>query len=199
MRAGKNIYISLILILISTVATSAQKDSSGVYMTAQDFLQGKMAYAINCKMEKHRINPHDFFNQKCIKVVHRDSVYMIDKKDIYGVRLCDGSTYRAFENIFYPVLNLKEHILIYKIIPAQSPKTYPKTVNYYFSKDAASPIEKLTYENLKNAFPENPLFQKFLHEFFGNGENLFVWDDNNGCYKINVLYHRSLVIQNQKQ
>lgn len=188
------------LALIANVnILSAQKDSSGVYMTAQDFLQGKMAYAINCKKEKHRINPHDFLNQKCIKVVHRDSVYMIDKKDIYGVRLCNGSTYRYFQNIFYPVLNPKEPILIYKIIPAQSPKTYPKTVNYYFSKDAASPIEKLTSENLKNAFPENAVFQKFLREFFGNGEDLFAWDDNNGCYKINMLYLRSLVLRKQKQ
>jgi hypothetical protein len=114
------------------------------------------------------------------------------------VRLCNGSTYRYFKNIFYPVLNPKEPILIYRIIPVQSPKTYPKVVDYYFSKTANTQIQKLTYENLRDAFPENPVFQIYLRDFFSHGENLFEIDNHSGCFKLNMLYKQSLALQNIK-
>ena len=40
------------------IGVIAQKDSSGIYKTTEDFQQRKLSYAINCKTEKHKINPN---------------------------------------------------------------------------------------------------------------------------------------------
>ena len=55
----KTISVRMIIILtVICLGANAQKDSSGVYLNATDFMQRKLSYAINCKTEKHKINPN---------------------------------------------------------------------------------------------------------------------------------------------
>ena len=47
------VVLSAVLILSNTA--TAQKDSSGIYKTADDFKNRKLSYAINYKTENHKI------------------------------------------------------------------------------------------------------------------------------------------------
>ena len=54
----------------------AQKDSSGIYLTPEDFGVRKLSYAIDCNTEKHRINSDLIFKDSKIKVKHNGQKYM---------------------------------------------------------------------------------------------------------------------------
>lgn len=183
--------LSLLLIFFSLTAV-AQMDSSGVYMSADDFLKHKLMYVINCKIEKHKIKAHDFFQRPCFVVIHRDSSVTLNKKDVFGVRLCDNRTIRFYDDREFPIVNPNEHILIYKIQAVSSPKTYPKPNEYFFSKDAYSPPQPLTIEKLRAAFPENKEFCRLLEETFTADDELLKYSRHFQMYMINILYKQSL-------
>jgi len=83
----------------------AQKDSSGIYKTAVDFQQRKLSYAINCKAEKHKINPDVLFKDYKVKVRHQGITYTFRKSELYGYRDCDGKEYKFVNNAAYSILN----------------------------------------------------------------------------------------------
>lgn len=181
----------LFLLTCFSLTALAQKDSSGVFMSADDFLNTKLTYAINCKIEKHKIKAHDFFQRPCFVVIHRDTSVKLNKKDVFGVRLCDNSTIRFYENREFPIVNPNEPILIYKILVVSSAKTYPKPNEYFFSKDAYSPPQPLTIERLRAAFPENKEFCRLLEETFSADDELLKYSRHFQMYMINVLYKKS--------
>ena len=98
------------IMLVSTLITSqsvfAQKDSSGIYKTAEDFQQRKLSYAINCKTEKHKINPNVIFKDSKVKVKHDVTTYELKKSEIFGFRTCAGKEFRFVdekESKFYDI------------------------------------------------------------------------------------------------
>ena len=167
----------------------AQDDSSGIYKTAMDFQQGKLSYAINCRTEKHKIRLNDFFNKSYLFVKHNDSTIKLYKKDIFGYRFCNGEIYRAKEKKEYQVLNYGESvIIIYRKNVSKPPKGRTNVTNYYFSKDAISPIQKLTFKNLKQAFPDEHKFHEELDAMFKYNTDLASFDTIHKMYFINWIY-----------
>lgn len=67
-------------------AVYAQQDSSGVYVTAQDYKESKLSYAINCKTQKHKINQYVLLGNVHIKVIHDGVKYKFYKSEIFGYR-----------------------------------------------------------------------------------------------------------------
>jgi len=105
----------------------AQKDSSGIYKTADDFKQRKLSYAINYKTEKHKINDNLLFNNAEIKVKHHGEKYTLQKSETYGYRSTKGQEYRFIDNKAYKILNPGEALLIYVYKhPSHSPKEAEK-------------------------------------------------------------------------
>lgn len=182
----------LLLLIFFSLKAIAQRDSSGVYMSADDFIKHKLTYAINCNTEKHKIKAHDFFQQPCFVIIHRDTTTTLNKKDVFGVRLCDNRTIRFYDNREFPIINPDERILIYKILTVNSPKTYPKPNEYFFSKDAYSSPQPLTIEKLRAAFPENKNFCRLLEENFTSDDELLKYSGHFKMYLINVLFKKSL-------
>ena len=70
--------------LMISQSSSAQKDSSGIYKTVQDFRQKKLTYAINYKTEKHKVKDDMLFSEGEIKINHGVNVYTLNKNDTYG-------------------------------------------------------------------------------------------------------------------
>jgi len=170
-----------------TINASAQKDSSGIYKTTGDFTAKKLSLAINCKSESHKIKINDIFSQDHITVVHDGKSYDFKKSDIYGYKLCNGETYRFSANKDYLVLNPNEMILLYKVEVLQNKATAPKVYTYYFSKDAAAPMQDLTKGNLKAAFPANHKFHDELDANFKTDSELTAYDSFHKMYKINHI------------
>lgn len=185
-----NYFIMLVNSILLFSAAVAQKDSSGIYKTAEDFKSRKLSLAINCKNEKHRIKTNIFFNDSEIKVKHKNRTYTFLKSEVFGYRTCEQKEFRFVDNREYEIINPREQILIYKYMHlAHSPKNadqYP--VKYFFSKDAFSPLQDLTIQNLKQAFPDNHKFHDALDVHFSNNSDLINYDSFHKMYKLNWIF-----------
>lgn len=185
-----NYFILLVGALLTFSTVIAQKDSSGIYLTANDFKAGKLSYAINYKTEKHKINDYVFLNIAQVKVKHHGKTYMLDKNNIYGYKSTKGEEFRFVNNQQYKILNLGEQILIYEYTETGPDPRNPLLrllYYYYFTTDAANPPVELTKENLKKAFPENQSFNSKIEENFKTDEDLITYDKLHKMYKLNWL------------
>ncbi len=188
----KLIIATSLLILKSTFSFS-QKDSSGIYFTANDYAKHKLSFAINCKTEKHKIKSDMIFRSKEISIKHADSSYTYPKDSVYGIKYCDGSITRIYNNSEYPLINPDEKIMIYKVVSGSTGKG-GSTLNtiYYFSKNATSKIQELTIYNVKTAFPENHKFHDLMDMAFHNDDELIQYDEFHKIMKINRVLQNSL-------
>ena len=191
-------YLCVILAstLLSILSASAQRDSSGIYKTTEDFQQRRLSYAINCKTEKHKINPNVFFKVAVVKVKHQGTTYTFKKSEVFGYRTCDGKEYKFVDDKEYSILNPTEPLIIYMYQhPAHSGKDVSKGMyqpQYFFSKDASSPLQDFTKANLKAAFPGNHKFHDALDANFKEDKDLVNYDNFHKIYKINRLYSSSM-------
>ena len=165
--------------------------NSGVYLSAADFKSGKLAYAIDCKTEKHKIKLNEFFGKDYITVVHNKQPHKLIKKDIFGYRDCNDITYRFVGNDRdYAIMNPKEEILLY-VLQIPGSKNSPAQTYYFFSRSADGEVKELMLTNLRNAFPDNHKFHDMLDSELGSG-NLAEYDSYHKVYKVNRIYSNSL-------
>lgn len=186
-----NLFPIPISLLFAVSSVVAQKDSSGVYITADDFSQRKLSYAINCTTEEHKIKLNDFFGKSYITVKHKDSSYKLFKAKIFGYKTCDEEIVRFQNGKELVLLNATGSILIYRNEVSIPAKGRTNVTNYYFSKNAGSPALSLTTSNLKKAFPDNHPFHMKLDELFKYNTDLAVYDDFHKMYKLNWVYGMS--------
>ena len=170
----------------------SQKDSSGIYFTDDDYLKPKLSYVINCKTEKHSINPSPIFQDKYVIINHKGVKHKHSKDSVYAVKYCDESITRIFNRREYPFQNPGELIMIYKIVSGPSGKGQSAKIVYYFSKDAKSKIQELTIYNIKAAFPDNYKFHDLVNMEFHNNDELTVYDNFHKIMKINRVLQNSL-------
>jgi hypothetical protein len=139
----KSILATSIMGFIS-LSCFSQKDSSGVYFTANDFVSHKLCFAINCKKQKLNIKSDLIFYPNKITIKHENAIYTYPKDSNYGIKYSDGAIIRIYKNLEYRLLKPNETILIYEVISTIQVKGSPPATKCYFSKDAKSLIEKLT-------------------------------------------------------
>lgn len=170
----------------------AQKDSSGIYKTADDFKERKLSFAINYKTEKHKIKNKLLFNDAELKVKHAGETYTLFKSETYGYRSAKGEEFRFVDNKEYKVLNPTEYLLIYvyKHVSHSPKETVKYPPIYYFSTDASSAPQSLTKANLKAAFPDNHKFHDALDAQFKNDKGLHDYDRFHKMYKLNWILSR---------
>jgi hypothetical protein len=106
----------------------------------------------------------------------------------------DQYHYRSFHALSYRILDSTEFFLYYRYQQQEhiKGKELLKTDCYYFSINALAPIEPLTIENLKAAFPDNNRFHYLLDEQFRRDTELMAYDPYSKMYKIKYLYGLSL-------
>tara|TARA_R110000868_G_scaffold386470_1_gene654770 strand:+ start:221 stop:781 length:561 start_codon:yes stop_codon:yes gene_type:complete len=180
--------------LIVAPSDYAQKDSSGVYKTTQDFLQRKLSFAINCKTEKHKINTDLIFKGSEIKVKHEGINYRFKKNEIFGYRTCEGKEFRFVDDKEYSILNPGETLIIYMYKRpsggGRNNVTYhPK---YYFSYNSLASLQDLTKANIKALYPENHKLHNALDAQFKDDSELFAYDDFHKTYKLNWIIKNNL-------
>lgn len=173
----------------------AQKDSSGIYATADDFQQGRLSYAINYKTGKHKIKDNMLFQGDKVKVVHDGQTYTMDKDKTYGFKNTKGEVFRFIDSKEYQVLNPDKPMLLYVYNhPSHSPKETAKYVPaYFFSTHVASSPQPLTKANLKAAYPEDHKFHDELDAQFKDDGSLYAYDNFHKMYKLDW------VVKNDKQ
>lgn len=184
--------ILLLFFITCPFLSFSQKDSSGIYFTSNDYINHKLGLSINCKNEKHKIKADMVFHQNKISIKHHDSTYTYPKDSVYGIRYCDGSIVRLFNNSEFPLTNPGEFIMIYKVEKGTGMKNDPIVINYFFSKDPTSEILKLTIYNLKAAFPNNHKFHDLIDMEFHSDNELVKYDSFHQMSRINKLYLTSI-------
>lgn len=171
----------------------AQKDSSGIYKTADDYTSRRLSYAINYKTEKHKIKTYLLFKGNTVRVKHQGITYDLRKAETYGYRDTKGKEYRFISEVEYAILNPGEQLLIYVYQHlAHSGKEANKyQPSYFFSTGAASAPQPLTKENIKAAFPDNHNFHDELDAQFKNDKELYAYDRFHKMYKLNWILKNS--------
>jgi len=109
-----NHFVLLSIMVFITSSCFSQIVNSGIYFTADDYEMNKLSFVIDCKIQKHKIKSEMIFHPNEISIKHNDSTYTYPKDTIYGIKYCDGSIVRIYNNSEYPLINPHETILIYK-------------------------------------------------------------------------------------
>ena len=144
----------------TALAGASDKTSSGIYLTADDFTNGKLTY-----------------DNKGTK---------LSKRSVYGFRDSRGRSYRYVEDKAYEIREVGP-LYIYK--RDRFVRKGAAEPAYFFSVSPTQPVVPLTRANLKNAFPEDRRFQDFLDMTFRNDSDLTRFDKPQGTYAVNRLFH----------
>lgn len=182
------------LLGVFALAASSQSQSlplgSGLYRSAADFRQHRLALAVDCKTATHKLRLHEFSGKPTMTVIHGGQPYQVAKDSLFGFRDCDGRDFRfASNNQHYPIVNPGEALLLYKVEQAAVGKN-PGYVRLYFSPTASDPIQPLTLLAVKKAFPNNHRFHDLLDAQFQSGD-LAAYDAMHRMTKLNWLLRQS--------
>jgi hypothetical protein len=190
---------SILLIGLST-GLIAQSECEGVFLSAMDFTNGKIAFANNHSGKKYQLRLNEFFNAASIKIIIGDSMITVAKDSIYGYHDKNGKSYRFYRKTVFEILNPAEHILLYKNTAEEgSLKNKTLVTNYYFSETAGSPIYPLTKQYLSMVFSNDIQFVDLLNLYFHFDNELTAYDGANKIYFLNHIYKESKLDNEQKR
>lgn len=182
-------FIVLIGLFFTFSIAKAQTECSGVYLTAHDFVTGKLIPATDGRPRSGSME-EQVLNSKYIFVNHGDYHYKMNARDVYALQTCEGKIVRVYNDGYYSLLNPGEKIQLYIVLCSPVSKGNVMIIKYFFSKDAGSEIVNLTLDNLKAAFPENDNFRGAINIQFRTDSDLYTYDDVNKCYKVNGVYSK---------
>ena len=158
---------------------------SGVYRTAADFLTGRLDFAIDCRREQHRIDRHSWRGRPYLDVTHGGGHTRLAKRDLYGVRDCDGTVIRFAGGHEYTVLAAATVGSIYaRAVLAPAAKGVRPVTTYYFSRAAGDTLVPLTRAAVKDAFPDDHALHDRVDAAFRSDEELAAFDARHGQYRL---------------
>jgi hypothetical protein len=188
----KNLVYIMLLLTANTVL--AQRRESGIYITSQDFMDGKLSYAFNCDSSNGKIKTHPIFGNQYIDIIKNGEKLRLLKDSIFGYRRCNADT-RLYhpENEEYQIMENLSVVIYVSDVPVKSStgRTVDMVPAYFFSTSLSGNIYPLTVLDLKRAFPENLKFHDLLDMTFGDGVPLSGYDYNNKIYTVNYLIYLS--------
>lgn len=174
----------LFSLLLWACTAKKEMQRNGLYLSADDFRQGKLSYGDTANSVRIR----ELLRSDRIDVCTYDSCFKILKRDVYGYRDKTGDVYRFYNNEKYGVMNPGEAILLYRqqiVIAGKGTRTEDK---YFFSKTETTPVIPLSQENLYREFSGNKKFLENLEIHFRNGAELTEYNPRYKMYEINRLY-----------
>lgn len=191
---NKKLVICILLVSTSIFLTSfslqAQpsdpKPQSGLYLTVEDFQNGKLTLPNTCG-KSHKIRLKNFWGSRYLEVVHEGQKYRFHKDSIFAYQDCKGKVFRFFKHYSneYRLLENK-NIAIYSMEETDTRgKGIKRVTHYFFSTSLKEPIVPLTMENVKNAFPKNHKLHDELDKYFIRDEELVVYDNRHKAFRIN--------------
>src|SRR6516164_1392873 len=182
-------FLDLLAAFIFSPATSAlaTPETSGVYLTAAEYQEGRLAFEGDCGSKTHKLALHDVLNKSYVDVTHESEKRRYAKSDLFGFRACDGRDYRFGSNLEYRILEARELYIYSRDITVNEGRTSRTVLEFYFSVGANGQIKALTLENLKQAVPENHRFHDWLDATLSAGRNLAEYDEFHKMFKVNRL------------
>lgn len=161
--------------------------TSGLYLTANDYKNGRLSFEGDCGSKTHKLEIHDVLDKPYIDVTHGGERRRYAKSDLFGFRACNGKDYRFASKLEYKILEAKELYIYEHGTYERIGKNVLAVPRYYFSVGPSGQLLPLTLENLKLAYPDNHRFQDSLDKIFGRGENIAQYDELHQMFKVNRL------------
>jgi len=161
--------------------------TSGVYLTAADYKNGRLSFEGDCGSKAHRLELHDVLHKTYIHVTHETEKRRFAKSDLFGFRGCDGNDYRFAANLEYQILETRELYIYAREVYVSHGRGRHTVRGYFFSAGTEGPVLTLTLENLKKAFPANQKFHDALDAAIGAKQKLSEYDESQKMFKVNQL------------
>jgi hypothetical protein len=177
--------LPIILFLLCPLLSFGQKDSSGVYMTLQDYQLKRLSFAINCETEKHKIKSSQFNHKDFVRVIHNDSLFTLPKAQIFGYLDCKATTYRIVDGKNYSILNPYEALVLYK---HQIGGHKRRQVHYFFAKTIDMAPVRLSLENLAKEFQDQPAFLQQVTKTFKRDSQLLRFNKKVRKFELSLIY-----------
>ena len=192
---AKLVVLTFLVVLATFMFTPATlalatSETSGIYLTAADYRDGRLALEGDCGSKTHKLSLHDVLNKPYVDVTHESEKRRYPKSDLFGFRACDGRDYRFASNLQYQILESRELYIYARGIPVNYGKGYRTIQEYYFSVGPEGYILALTLENLKQALPNNHRFHDSLDATFGPGREPWEYGEFHRMFKVNRLLNR---------
>ena len=190
----KKSFLVIPLFLFSLNAElNAQKVNEGVYLSANDYANGKISYAYNSNSKNYKLHANEIFCTSSMKIKFNDSVKKLSKDSIFGYRDKNNICHRFYNKSEFQIINNSENLIIYSKSTLEGNSRNKKFVtSYYFSKDAASAILPLTKVNLKTVYLKDLKFQEMINAFFDTDNELVNYDHKTQKYFLNNIYENYL-------
>lgn len=166
---------------------AATPKTSGVYLTATDYKDGRLAFEGDCRSKDHKLELHDVLNKPYIHVTHSGEKRRYEKRDLFGFRACNGRDYRFVSNLEYQILEAKDLYVYAREVSERHGKVSEMVREYYFSVGADGQVRPLTSKNLKQAFPDNHRFHDSLDATFRGRDEVSEYDEFHKMFKVNRL------------
>ncbi len=189
MKIYCNAVAILVVLVVSSVgfAQVALEKTSGVYLTTQDYKNGRLSFEGGCGSKTHKLELHDVLHKSYIHVTHGTENRRLSKSDLFGFRACDGRDFRFASNLEYQILEAKELYIYAGEVRVSQGKGVNTIRGYFFSAGPDGQIFALTLEKLKRTFPDNHRFHDGLDAAFGAGQVLAEYDEFHKMFKVNRL------------
>lgn len=174
----------IILMMIGMQANSlmAQSNTTGIYLTAQDYKAGKITYANAAGLKLN-----NFLGGNHISLTSEGKKVRLAKAEIFGYRL-NGIDFRFYHNEAYQVLDTAGFILYSRSQLIPQGKGYVTVNKYFYSTTESASVNALTIANISQSFPEQTDFRYSLEHYFVGDADLATYDKLNKQYEIKYLY-----------
>lgn len=175
--------LAISLFTVNIYAQTNLSNRSGLYLTAQDFINKKLSYSNENTNGRYKIKVAPLFNKERVRVIQNGEKYDFFQPDLFGYR-SENLDFRFFNDQQYKVVDNSFFYMYTRIVSVVEGKVHTQKTNYYFSKLSDGNIMDLTLYNLKKAYPENHKFQDLLDVYFRYDNDLNWYDSFNKMYKV---------------
>lgn len=179
--------LSIVLIILLTnpadptfaqASYSIVSDSSGIYLTYNDFKRGKLTDGFRRFESGYSVWPQGFFTNKDVELKTPDTSLVYKSSEIWGYIDHMGRLIRLFDNTHYYV-RCDQGLVIYSIYS-------PTKKSNFFSKTLNAPLYRLTRKNLISQYVEHQGFSQRVKSL--KKKYWLLWDEENDCYFLNRLF-----------
>lgn len=177
----------LLLFLVITGRVCAQ---AGLFLSAADLVHGHLTHGST----GGKVYPHELMHRNTISVRCNDSLFVYNKRDVYGYST-NGGVFRLVDGDVYEVLNPSEPILLYRQRRGAGIKNVAPVDRYFVSRNAAGRPVPLSLRTLLDLFSDEPGFILLLEIRCRDESELSSYDALHGMYTLNRLYQLSQILK----
>jgi len=187
----KNLKLIIAFLAIASFATRsfAQDKATGLYLTAEDYVNHKLSFETNGTDATH-ITLNEFLDGSKVTVWHDGKKQVFVKNEIFGYHT-SNSDYRFFNNVGYKIIDTKDFYIYSHPKLVQQGKGEKLADSFYFSASVKDAVEPLTIKDLEKTYAQNTKFKYTIESEFQCDNELTKYDASIQEYKVKYLFDQS--------